>query len=187
MRILGDPGADSGGEGKSKRAKNMARRKVRNGEKSPWGQCLTRPVSNGRRRSAFWFGRKTQKFSVINQKSERRRPFATGLLRHCPQGLFSLSPPLSAPGSPRMSPSRTRAKIVEKERNRRPSWPRLAWRWLSTKWLPETVGACSRRSYGTIGDCEQQRFIRRGSDPFPLYIPFLRKKVQLYPFYQNLD
>ena len=33
---------------------NMARRKVKNGEKSPWGQCLTRPVPNGRRRSAFW-------------------------------------------------------------------------------------------------------------------------------------
>ena len=35
------------------RRKNMARRKVKNGEKSPWGQCLTRPVPNGRRRSAF--------------------------------------------------------------------------------------------------------------------------------------
>ena len=33
--------------------KNMARRKVKNGEKSPWGQCLTRPLPNGRRRSAF--------------------------------------------------------------------------------------------------------------------------------------
>ena len=43
--------------------KNMARRKAKNGEKSPWGQCLTRPVPNGRRRSAFWLGRKTQKFS----------------------------------------------------------------------------------------------------------------------------
>ena len=51
--ILGDPGADSGGEGKSKRAENMARRKVKNGEKSPWGQCLTRPVPNGRHRSGF--------------------------------------------------------------------------------------------------------------------------------------
>ena len=50
--ILRDPGADSGGERKSKR-KNMARRKVKNGEKSPWGQCFTRPVLNGRRRSAF--------------------------------------------------------------------------------------------------------------------------------------
>ena len=26
----------------------MARRKVKNGEKNPWGQCLTRPVPNGR-------------------------------------------------------------------------------------------------------------------------------------------
>ena len=34
-------------------------------------------------------GRKTQKFSVTNQKSERWRPFGTGLVRHCPQGLFS--------------------------------------------------------------------------------------------------
>ena len=33
--------------------KNMARKKVNNGEKSPWGQRLTRPVPNGRRRSAF--------------------------------------------------------------------------------------------------------------------------------------
>ena len=52
--ILGDPGADSREEGKSKRAeKYMARRKVKNGEKSSWGQCLTRPVPNGRRRSDF--------------------------------------------------------------------------------------------------------------------------------------
>ena len=52
--ILGDPGADSGHEEKSKRAeKYMARRKVKNGEKSPCGQCLTRPVPNGRRRSGF--------------------------------------------------------------------------------------------------------------------------------------
>ena len=69
--------------------KNMPRRKVKNGEKSPWGQCLTRPVPNGRRRSAFWLGRKTQKFSGTNQKWERRGPFGTGLIRHCPQGLFS--------------------------------------------------------------------------------------------------
>ena len=51
----------------------MARRKVKNGEKSPWGQCLTIPVPNGRRRSDFWL------FSGTNQNSERRRPFGTGL------------------------------------------------------------------------------------------------------------
>ena len=69
--------------------KNMARRKVKNGEKSPWGQCLTRPVPNGRRRSGLWLSRKTQKFSGTNQKAGRRRPFGTGLVRYCPQGLFS--------------------------------------------------------------------------------------------------
>ena len=68
--------------------KNMARRKVKNGKKSPWGQCLTRPVPNGRRRSDFWLVPEKHKFSGTNQKSERRRPFGTGLVRHCPQGLF---------------------------------------------------------------------------------------------------
>ena len=29
------------------------------------------------------------KFSGTNQKPERRRPFGTDLVRHCPQGLFS--------------------------------------------------------------------------------------------------
>ena len=64
-----------------------------------------------------------RKFSFTNQKPERRRPFGTGLVRHCPQGLFSpfftflraiyfssrldfSSSPLSAPGSPRMCPRR---------------------------------------------------------------------------------
>ena len=68
---------------------NMARRKVKNGEKTPCGQCLTKPVSNGRRRSAFWLGRKTQTFSGTNQRSEQWQPFGTGLVRHCPQGLLS--------------------------------------------------------------------------------------------------
>ena len=67
---------------------NMARRKVKNCQKSPWGQCLTRPVPNDRRHSGFWLGRKTQKFSGTNQKPERQWPSGTGLVRHCPQGLF---------------------------------------------------------------------------------------------------
>ena len=33
--------------------KNMAQRKVKNGKKSPSGQCLTRPVPNGHHCSAF--------------------------------------------------------------------------------------------------------------------------------------
>ena len=63
------------------RRKIWRKRQVKNGQKSPWGQCLTRPVPNGRRRSGFWSG--------TNQKPERRRPFGTSLVRHCPQELFS--------------------------------------------------------------------------------------------------
>ena len=36
--ILGDLGADSGDEGKSKRARKYGTKKKKNGEKSPWGQ-----------------------------------------------------------------------------------------------------------------------------------------------------
>ena len=70
--------------------KNMMRRKVKNGEKSPWGQCLTRTSS--KRLPPFWLligARKTQVFFGTNQKTERWPPFGTGLVRHCPQGLFS--------------------------------------------------------------------------------------------------
>ena len=64
--------------------KNKPRRKVKNGQKSPWGQSLTRPVPNGRCRSGFWLVPEKHKFSGTNQKPERRRPFGTGLVRHCP-------------------------------------------------------------------------------------------------------
>ena len=64
--ILGDPWADSGGEGKSKQVGKYG--------------------TNGRRHSALWLGRKTPKFSGTK---ERQRQFGTGLVRHCPQGLFS--------------------------------------------------------------------------------------------------
>ena len=69
--------------------KNMARGKVKNGEKSPCGQCLTRPVPNGCRRSDFWLVLENFCVFLPNQKAERRGPFGTGLVRHCPQGLFS--------------------------------------------------------------------------------------------------
>ena len=100
------------------RRKNMARRKEKDGKKSPWGQCLTRPVPNGRCHSGFWLVPENFCVFLPNQKAERWWPFGTGLVRHCPQGLFSPfftflpaifcarldfpSPTLSAPGSPRM-------------------------------------------------------------------------------------
>ena len=70
--------------------KNMGQRKVKNSEKSPWGQCLTRPVPNGRRCSDFWLVPENFCVFLPNQKAERWQLFGTGLVRHCPQGLFSL-------------------------------------------------------------------------------------------------
>ena len=69
--------------------KNMARRKEKNAEKSPWGQCLTRPVPNCRGRSGFWLVPENFCVFLPHQKAQRRRPSGTGLVRHCPQGLFS--------------------------------------------------------------------------------------------------
>ena len=96
----------------------MGQRKVKNGEKSPWAQCLTRPVPNGRRRSDFWLVPENFCVFLPNQNAEWRRPFGTGLVRHYHQGLFTPfftflraifflrldfpSPPLSAPRSLRM-------------------------------------------------------------------------------------
>ena len=54
LGLGGDPGAVSGGRKKSKRArKKFGRRKVKNDEKSPWGQGLNGPVPNGRGSSGF--------------------------------------------------------------------------------------------------------------------------------------
>ena len=69
--------------------KNMAGRKVKNGEKSPWEQCLTRPVPNGHSRSGYWLVPENFCVFLPNQKPEWRWPLGTGLVRHCPQGLFS--------------------------------------------------------------------------------------------------
>ena len=39
--------------------------------------------------AGLWLGTKNQKFCDTNQKPELPRPFGTGPLRPCPQGLFS--------------------------------------------------------------------------------------------------
>ena len=78
-----------GGRESLNRRKNMARRKEKDGKKSPWGQCLTRPVPNGRCHSGFWLVPENFCVFLPNQKAERWWPFGTGLVRHCPQGLFS--------------------------------------------------------------------------------------------------
>ena len=60
-------------------------------------------------------------FSSTNQKPERQRPFGTGLVRHCPQGLFSpfftflraiyFSARLDFPSSPLSAPGSLRIKV----------------------------------------------------------------------------
>ena len=77
----------------------MERRKVKNGEKSPWGQCLTRPVPNRRRRFGFWLVPEKHKFSGTNQKPERRRPFGTGLVRQWARSIQPKFPEISVQNS----------------------------------------------------------------------------------------
>ena len=78
--ILGDPGADSGCEGKSKRAEKYGtKKKSKERRVEPLGTMSYQTSS--KRSPPFWL--------LTNQKPERRRPFGTGLVRHCPQGLFS--------------------------------------------------------------------------------------------------
>ena len=64
-------------------------KKRKDHREEPWGQCLTRPVPNCRHCSGFWLVPENVCVFLPNQKAERRRPFGTGLVRHCPQGLFS--------------------------------------------------------------------------------------------------
>ena len=87
--ILGDPGADSGDEGKSKRAEKCGAKKSKERREEPLGTMSHQTSS--KRSPPFWLliGARKLCFSGTNQKPERRRPFGTGLVRHCPQGLFS--------------------------------------------------------------------------------------------------
>ena len=75
--------------------KNMARRKVKNGEKSPWGQCLTRPVPNGRRSSGFWLVPENFCFSAQSQASRPMGRFVYPYTEWYMNG--SCSPCLSGP------------------------------------------------------------------------------------------
>ena len=72
--ILGDPGADSGDEGKSKRAEKYDTKKSKERREEPLGTMSYQTSSHGRRRSGFWLVPEKHKFSGTNQKPERRRP-----------------------------------------------------------------------------------------------------------------
>ena len=88
-RILGDPGADSGGERKSNRAGKNGTKKSIERREEPLGTMSYQTSSNCRRRSGFLLVLENFCVFLPNQKAKRRRPFGTGLVRHCPQGLFS--------------------------------------------------------------------------------------------------
>ena len=51
--ILGDPGADSGDQGKSKRAEKYDTKKSKERREEPLGTMSYQTSSNGRRRSGF--------------------------------------------------------------------------------------------------------------------------------------
>ena len=61
--ILEDPGADKGGEGKSKRAEKYGTKKSKERQEEPLGTMSYQTSSNGRRRSGFWLVPEKHKFS----------------------------------------------------------------------------------------------------------------------------
>ena len=87
--ILGDPGADSGGEGKSKQAEKYGtKEKQRTARRAPGDNVLPDQFQTVAAVLASDWCQKNTKFSGTNQEPEQRPPFGTGLVRHCPQGLF---------------------------------------------------------------------------------------------------
>lgn len=88
------------------------------GEQLACVYILCKMAQNNSYLAALWLGRNLQMFSGTSQKQEQLRPFGTGLIKPCSQGLFLflnflrpnfflaclgfLLPPLSDPGSPRM-------------------------------------------------------------------------------------
>ena len=101
LRILGDPGADSGGEGKSKRAEKYGTKKSKERREEPLGKMSYQTSS--KRSPPFWLllgARKTQVF--WHQSSRRSLLF---FLSYFSARLDFPSPRLSAPGSPRMMSS----------------------------------------------------------------------------------
>ena len=73
VTILGDPGADSGDEGKSKRAEKYGTKKSKERREEPLGTMSYQTSSNGRRRSGFWLVPEKHKFSQF------LRPFRLSL------------------------------------------------------------------------------------------------------------
>ena len=88
--ILGDPGADSGGEGKSKRAEKYDTKKSKERREKPLGTMSYQTSSKRSLPSWLLIGARNFCLFLPNGRTlEQRQPFGTGLVRHCPQGLYS--------------------------------------------------------------------------------------------------
>ena len=87
--ILGDPGADSEGEGKSKRDEKYGTKKSKERREKPLGTMSYQTSS--KRSPPFWLLIGARKTQVFWHQSEARTAatVGTGLVRHCPQGLYS--------------------------------------------------------------------------------------------------
>ena len=106
--------------------KDVARRKVKNGEKSPWGQCLTRPVPTvAAVLASDWCQKNTSFLAPIRGQNRGDRwnwsgktlspgallsvLYFSSFLIYFSARLHFPSPTLSAPGSPRMGGKRDEA------------------------------------------------------------------------------
>ena len=87
--ILGDPGADSGDEGKSKRVEKCGAKKSKERREEPLGTMSYQTSS--RRSPPFWLLIGARKLVFFWHQLEARTAATVwnGLVRHCPQRLFS--------------------------------------------------------------------------------------------------
>ena len=88
--ILGDPGADSGGEGKSKRAEKYGTKKSKERREEPLGTMSYQTSS------------RTAAAALASDWCQKTFVFFCPILPYFSARLDFPSPPLSAPGSPRM-------------------------------------------------------------------------------------
>ena len=126
MTILGDPGADSGGEGKSKQAGKYGTKKCKERREEPLG-TMSYQTSSKRlppfclliRQKVFWHQSEARRVATIWNWSGIKDIVPRGSSRHSlhffmpyfAARLDFSSPPLSAPGSPRMMHESLKSKM----------------------------------------------------------------------------
>ena len=87
--ILGDPGADIGGEGKSKWEGKYGTKKSKERQKEPLGTMSYQTSSKRLPPFCLLIGQKNTKVFWHQSEAKTAVAFGTGLVRHCPLGVFS--------------------------------------------------------------------------------------------------